>query len=451
MEWLRQMKLKKALFAIAFLNITVALILSLLAIWGCAELRSYFATEGIGIIMDAQPDQIVVRQMQGGGAGEKTAADILSVVQILLPIVIYICALFLSASLFYRLKLREPIEALSKGADRIIDNDLNFEMAAGSEDELGQLCTAFETMRKTLLANNRELWRQAEERRRLNAAFAHDLRNPVTVLKGSVKLAKNVVGNNAGNVQRQQVREEQPADTERQAGQRGHTEQREQAGQQGEHAGQREQAQPGEQAGHAEQRKQLTEHLQRIEEYTDRIGQYVETMSGIQKLEEITVRKEPAAWNDLMSELEQMIRLVGADFQKEIHFQTSKLTDNAAGDILVDKAILFQIAENLVSNALRFAVHKITVCCIASDGNLSFTVTDDGCGFPDKLLQNGIQPFQKGREDAGHFGMGLYLCELLSKKHGGSLTIQNNSMIQHSPTAQSSPTGATVCAVIKIQ
>lgn len=425
MEWLRQMKLKKALFTIAFLNITVALILSMLAIWGCAELRSYFATEGIGIIMDAQSDQVVVRQMQGGGAGEKTAADILSVVQILLPIVIYICALFLSASLFYRLKLREPIEALTKGADRIIDNDLDFEMAVGSEDELGQLCTAFETMRKTLLANNRELWRQAEERRRLNAAFAHDLRNPVTVLKGSVKLAKHAVMDAA-------------ADSEQQREER---EQRDQKGQ-GKQKEQREQK---------TQREQLAGHLQRIEDYTNRIEQYVESMSSIQKLEQIEINKEPAAWHILMQELEQMIRLVGADFQKEIHFQASKLTDNAAGDILVDKAILFQIAENLVANALRFAVHKITVCCIASDGNLSFTVTDDGCGFPDKLLQNGIQPFQKGREDAGHFGMGLYLCELLSKKHGGSLTIQNNSMIQHSPTAQSCPTGATVCAVIKIQ
>lgn len=142
MERLKQMKLKKALFTIAFLNITVALILSMLAIWGCAELRSRFAAEGIGIIVDEQSEQVVVKQMQAGSAGEETVAEILSMVQIILPIGIYICALFLSASMFYRLKLREPIEALTKGADRIIDNDLDFEMKAGSEDELGQLCTA---------------------------------------------------------------------------------------------------------------------------------------------------------------------------------------------------------------------------------------------------------------------------------------------------------------------
>ena len=50
-------------------------------------------------------------------------------------------------------------------------------------------------MRQTLLENNYTLWRQAEERKRLNAAFSHNLRNPVTVLKGSVKLAKNSIGN----------------------------------------------------------------------------------------------------------------------------------------------------------------------------------------------------------------------------------------------------------------
>lgn len=55
---------------------------------------------------------------------------------------------------------------------------------------MGQLCAAFEEMRSELLKSNRLLWQQAEERKRLNAAFSHDLRNPITVLKGSVKLLR---------------------------------------------------------------------------------------------------------------------------------------------------------------------------------------------------------------------------------------------------------------------
>lgn len=43
-------------------------------------------------------------------------------------------------------------------------------------------------MRAALLELNREHWAQMEERRRLNAAFAHDLRTPLTVLRGRASL-----------------------------------------------------------------------------------------------------------------------------------------------------------------------------------------------------------------------------------------------------------------------
>ena len=42
-------------------------------------------------------------------------------------------------------------------------------------DRLGRLSETLEGMRASLLEAQRELWRTAEERRRLNAAFAHDL------------------------------------------------------------------------------------------------------------------------------------------------------------------------------------------------------------------------------------------------------------------------------------
>ncbi len=46
------------------------------------------------------------------------------------------------------------------------------------------LCMAFDEMRQTLYENNREMWRSLEERKRLNSAFSHDLRTPLTVLRG---------------------------------------------------------------------------------------------------------------------------------------------------------------------------------------------------------------------------------------------------------------------------
>ena len=379
MERIKQMKLKKALFAMAFLNITIAFLLSLFIIWLCIELRSQIAPMGgISINMNSAH---VITQPQNSTAQAALLADIISLVQIILPILIYIIALFTTASMFYHLKLKEPLKILTQGAACIIDNNLDFTIETTSQDELGQLCTAFETMRKTLLENNYTLWRQAEERKRLNAAFSHNLRNPVTVLKGSIKLAlKNIEDITTAS-------------------------------------------------------NPFTDHLLRMESYTNRIEHYVETMSSIQKLEDITLQPEPVKWDSLISELKNMLCFLREDTQKQIQFTPAKYEKN----ILIDKSILFQIAENLVSNALRFAAARIDILCSISSGKLLLSVTDDGCGFPEKLLQNGIQPFQKGNEDMGHFGMGLYTCELLCQKHDGNITLKNN------------PTGATVSIILTIE
>lgn len=380
MERIKQMKLKKALFAMACLNITIAFLLSLFIIWLCIELRSQIAPMGgISINMNSAH---VITQPQNSTAQAALLADIISLVQIILPILIYIIALFTTASMFYHLKLKEPLKILTQGAACIIDNNLDFTIETTSQDELGQLCTAFETMRKTLLENNYTLWRQAEERKRLNAAFSHNLRNPVTVLKGSIKLA---LKNNIEDI--------------------------------------------------TTASNPFTDNLLRMERYTNRIEQYVETMSSIQKLEDIRLQPELVKWDSLISELKNMLCFLREDTQKQIQFIPAKYEKN----ILIDKSILFQIAENLVSNALRFATARIDILCSISSGKLLLSVTDDGCGFPEKLLQNGIQPFQKGNEDMGHFGMGLYTCELLCQKHGGNITLKNN------------PTGATVSIILTIE
>ena len=105
--------------------------------------------------------------------------------------------------------------------------------------------------------------------------------------------------------------------------------------------------------------------------------------------------------------------------------------------ILLDKELLFQIAENLTANALRFARETVTVTLCVTGGQLTLTVADDGGGFPLSLLKDGVQPFHKGAEEAGHFGMGLYICDLLCRKHGGSLMLRNDH-------------GAVACASLKI-
>ncbi len=55
------------------------------------------------------------------------------------------------------------------------------------------------------------------------------------------------------------------------------------------------------------------------------------------------------------------------------------------------------------------------------------TVADDGCGFPEKVLHCKNRYFAIEGSDKNHSGMGLAICRILCKKHGGSLMLTNEA------------------------
>lgn len=85
---------------------------------------------------------------------------------------------------FYRKKLKQPLELLAGATDKIMEQNLDFELAYDCADEMGALCQSFEKMRQALYENNRKMWEMLEERRLLQASVAHDLRNPIAITKG---------------------------------------------------------------------------------------------------------------------------------------------------------------------------------------------------------------------------------------------------------------------------
>lgn len=288
MEWIKNMSLKKSLFTLTFVNLLLAVILSAVVFWGCTKLSAALDPSGVQIVVGA--DAITKTEFPEPTAGTAVAGNVLAVLQFCLPILFFIVALILTASLFYRWKLKEPLAILMDGANRMMENDLDFTIPSVSGDELGQLCVAFETMRQSLLNSNRELWRQTEERKRLNAAFSHDLRNPITVLKGSAKMAKQCA--DSGNT------------------------------------------------------PQLMDNLERMEAYTGRIERYVETMSKVQRLEQVQPEKVTFDTAALSADLEKALGFSAADHGKQLYFHGL----SAGGTITLDKGMLFQVAENLTTN-----------------------------------------------------------------------------------------------------
>ena len=345
------MGLKRSFVLLAVLCLLAALLLTAGVYAVCNFIAGGYPRGGISIAPDG-----TITALEQPSAEQERILRLLGGIQIASIAVLPVAGLGLAGVLFYQLKLKGPISVLQMGTERIRDHDLDFTIPEVSKDELGQVCAAFETMRAELLRSNQELWRQAEERKRLNAAFAHDLRNPITVLKGTVKLLRRGAGD--------------------------------------------------EQA------------LDRLEVYTRRIEQYVEAMSGVQRLEQLSVEPRPVSLSQLGNELEETAGLLAPAVSLSCRFPKE-------GWVNLDHGLFLTVAENLIANTVRFSRSKLELTLETDSGFLTLTAADDGPGFPQELIQNGPKPFGKRDGDAAHFGMGLYTCKLLCQKHGGDLRLQN--------------------------
>lgn len=351
MERIKNIGLKKSLFFLSVSCVFVSLLLLLLVFHICETMSENYPKGGIAYSFDRG-----VTLLEQPTSGQQKILSILSFIELVSCVAFPLAGLGIAGVLFYRIKLKRPIDLLRDGTAHIQAHDLNFSVPVVSSDELGQICAAFEKMRAELLKTNQELWRQTEERKRLNAAFSHDLRNPVTVIKGTVKLMKQGIADDQA--------------------------------------------------------------LERLESYTLRIEQYIEAMSSIQRLEQMPVRISECMYAVLQSELEDTAKLFAPKLCLSISAPDK-------GSVKLDHGIFLTVAENLIRNAARFSRSKLQIQLMENEHFLSLSVIDDGCGYPDELVQNGPKPFGKLNEDTAHFGMGLYSSEMLCTKHGGMLKLKN--------------------------
>lgn len=266
--------------------------------------------------------------------------------------------------LFYRNKLKRPLAELRAASEKISNNDLDFSIEYDSKDELGQLCASFEIMRTTLTKNFSEMWRQVEERKQLNAAFAHDLRTPLTVLKGYNEILQT-----------------------------------------SEHIQTRETA------------ATMGKHISRMEVY-------VSSMSNLRRLEDTQPEYKTALLQPFISAMYESAEMICKHKGKTLHLQNSV----PALQLSIDTEFISQVSNNLIANAVRYAHNTIILSFALHDNGLLLSVADDGKGFDEKTLHKATSPyFTEEADHSEHFGLGLYICKLLCERHGGYLRIENVS------------------------
>ncbi|WP_098744004.1 HAMP domain-containing sensor histidine kinase [Paenibacillus sp. EZ-K15] len=81
----------------------------------------------------------------------------------------------------------KPLDLLRKSAEHIKEGNLQFSLDLHSKDEIGQLNETFENMRKRLHESIQLRLQDEENRKELISNISHDLRTPITNIKGYIE------------------------------------------------------------------------------------------------------------------------------------------------------------------------------------------------------------------------------------------------------------------------
>lgn len=291
--------------------------------------------------------------------------DLIKLFRTISPIIIFSFCIIIGVILFYRNVMQKPLTMLNIGITKISAQDLNFSINFETKNELGQLCEAFECMRQELSQTFQSLWVSEENQRNLYRAFSHDLRTPLTIIKGNNNNIEFVaVKNNDWKLALQAVR--------------------------------------------------LSNHaIERIELYTEQLRK-------LESLDDWQYNPQNTDLNGLTELIVQQATVICNQYNKQI-----TCSIDVHGQAHVDTDMLQRILDNLLMNARLYAHQTVYLTIKRDQQKLFFAVSDDGPGFTPEAIKQGIAPFYSSRRIDGHAGIGLTISQKLLEKFPSTLYIRN--------------------------
>src|SRR5512140_785469 len=268
-------------------------------------------------------------------------------------------AVALVVSLFISRGLSAPLRAMTAASQRMAGGHYGERVPAGGKDELGQLALSFNTLAEKLA--------QVESmRRRLIGDVAHELRTPVTAIKGSMEGLEDGV---------------LPA---------------------------------------------TPQTFQQVAAEAHRLSRLVDDLQELSRVESgaVGLNPGPVSRADLVETLRK--RLAKAYAEKGVSLDIDLPPD--LPPVRADGDRLLQVLTNLLNNALRFtsAGGRVTLTAELRSREVVVHVADTGIGIPAGHLPFIFDRFyrvdpSRSRQSGGGSGIGLTIARSLIEAQGGRL------------------------------
>lgn len=247
------------------------------------------------------------------------------------------------------------VERITETVSRIGSEDLSSRLPEGPDlDEISRLARTFNHMLDRIQSSVRQM-------RILTDSVAHDLKSPVTSIRGGLEVALS--DDNQGR---------------------------------------------------------WREHVAEAIDGLDRLSQLLNTTLDLAEANAgaLQLRKEPIDLADLIRQMADLYQPSIAEHEHELELQLESVVVEA------DSSLLNRVLANLLDNEVAHLPPgcRIHICLRAKNGEGELTVEDNGPGFPATLRNRAFEQFVRGKDSTGH-GLGLAFVNAAIQAHGGHVEI----------------------------
>jgi PAS domain S-box-containing protein len=137
-------------------------------------------------------------------------------------------------------------------------------------------------------------------------------------------------------------------------------------------------------------------------------------------------KRTPLHLTDIVQQVVQLEREALDQKNIRVNFSAPRELPPVEGD----SKLLTQVFQNLVANAEQSISGagrdhgRLDISLVCQDGSLCVTFADDGPGIPPENLGKLFDPFFTTKRPGGGSGLGLTICTVIVKDHGGKIQVE---------------------------
>lgn len=269
----------------------------------------------------------------------------------------------------YAKNLNKHLKPLMQATEKIKEQDLDFEIKYSGIKEFNDVILSISHMKSELNKSLKQQWNIEQVRKNQISALAHDIKTPLTIIKGNAELMCDSTLD-------------------------------------------------------SEQR----EYIDYISKSIRQIDQYVKTLINISNSEKaLFMNLKRIDSENFINTIHDQLDAISNIKRLKVEF--SKM--DVPTEIIIDEELLKRAIMNVISNAVDYSPYSSKICFEVKllDNKIGFITTDSGKGFSSEDIKHATKQFYMGdssRASKVHFGMGLYITQAFVNRHGGTIHMDNS-------------------------